>query len=100
MVVSVVPMVVVSAEDEATVGLGVKSLDLNTKWTMWLLLVIPSGRDDPHFFSIKVVPSPSMMLRWSQSQVFSQGSMLKALKRKTMTMPSLTLIDWISLWFW
>ena len=100
MVVSVAPVVVVSAEDEATVGLGVKSLDLNTKWTMWLLLVIPSGRDDPHFFSIKVVPSPSMMLRWSQSQVFSQGSMLKALKRKTMTIPSLTLIDWISLWFW
>ena len=93
---------VVYTEEGAPVAVvvAVSSLVLNTKWIMWLLLVIPSGRDDPHFFSIKVVPSPSMMLRWSQSQVFSQGSMLKALKRKTMTMPSLTLIDCISLWFW
>ena len=97
---TVVPSVVYTEEAApVAVVVAVNSLVLNTKWIMWLLLVIPSGRDDPHFCSIKVVPSPSMMLRWSQSQVYSQRSMLKALKRKMMIMPSSTLIDWICSWF-
>ena len=33
--------------------------------TVLLLLLISAGREDPQLFSIKVVPSPSVIVRWS-----------------------------------
>ena len=39
-------------------------LVLNTSLTMLLVLVMSAGRVVPQFFSIKVVPSPSVIVRW------------------------------------
>ena len=38
-------------------------------WTMLVRLVIEAGRDLPQLFSIKVVPSSSVIVRWSKAQV-------------------------------
>ena len=59
--------------------------------TVLLLLLISSGREDPQLFSIKVVPSPSVIVRWSYSQV-EWGSMSNAVNCSEMTSPSSTFI--------
>ena len=38
---------------------------LNTSLTILVLVVMAAGREEPQLFSIKVVPSPSMIVRWS-----------------------------------
>ena len=38
---------------------------LNISLTILVLVVTAAGRDQPQLFSIKVVPSPSMIFRWS-----------------------------------
>ena len=38
---------------------------LNTRLTMLLVLLISAGKELPQLFSIKVVPSPSVIVRWS-----------------------------------
>ena len=42
-----------------------QSLVLNTRLTMLVVLLMSAGRVLPQFFSIKVVPSPSVIVRWS-----------------------------------
>ena len=39
--------------------------------TTLLLLVRAAGREEPQVFSIKVVPSPFLIVRWSRLQVKS-----------------------------
>ena len=41
---------------------------LNTSLTIMVLVVMGAGREEPQLFSIKVVPSPSRIVRWSQKQ--------------------------------
>ena len=38
---------------------------LNTSLTMLLVLIMSAGKMVPQLFSIKVVPSPSVIVRWS-----------------------------------
>ena len=78
---------------------------LNKRLTTLLLLFIAGGREDPiglpptttleeefpQLFSIKVEPSPSMIVRWSLSQV-GWCSMSNAVNCNEMTSPSLTSI--------
>ena len=40
-------------------------LVLNTSLIILVLLVMAAGREEPQLFSIKVVPSPSVIVRWS-----------------------------------
>ena len=61
------------------------------RFTVLLVLVIMVGRVEPQRFFIKVVPSPSVIVRWSQSQV-EWDSMLNAVKCKEITNPCPTFI--------
>ena len=38
---------------------------MNISSTLLVLLVMAAGREEPQLFSIKVVPSPSRIVRWS-----------------------------------
>ena len=58
---------------------------------MLLVLVMLAGRVLPQLFSINIVPSPSMIVRWSRGQV-ELGRMSNAVKFKERTNPSSTLI--------
>ena len=67
---------------------------LNKMSTMLVLLLIATGRVMPQFFSIKVVPSPSTMVRWSQTQSpsvgFEHSSMSNAVNWRIKMSPSST----------
>ena len=79
---------------------------LNTRLTVLLLLLMAGGKEEPilwppitifpsevepQLFSIKVVPSPSVIVRWSQIQADSYW-MLKAVNSKERISPSSTWI--------
>ena len=60
-----------------------------------LVLVMVAGREEPQVFSIKVVPSPSMIVRWSLQMVKLDAeldSMSNAANCKDMISPSSTCI--------
>ena len=67
---------------------------LNKRLTTLLLLIMVAGRQEPQVFSIKVVPSPSVMVRWSQAQSPPVGlehcSMSKAVNCRIRISPSFT----------
>ena len=56
---------------------------------MLLMLVMAAGREEPQLFSVKVVPSPSMIVRWSKAQVESD-SMSNAVNCNDRMSPSST----------
>ena len=62
---------------------------MNTSLTMLLVLVMSAGRVVPQLFSIKVVPSPSVIVRWSQRQV-ELGKMSNAVNCKERINPCST----------
>ena len=64
---------------------------LNRRLVILLVLVILGGRVDPQLFSIKVVPSPSVIVRWSESQVL-WDSMSNAVNSNDTTSPCSTII--------
>ena len=47
-------------------GLEPTKLVLKTRLTLLVVLVMAAGKVKPQLFSIKVVPSPSVIVRWSQ----------------------------------
>ena len=65
---------------------------LNKRLTTLLVLLRAAGKELPQLFSIKVVPSPSVIVRWSQSQVESHHSMSNAVNCNEMISPSSTCI--------
>jgi len=65
---------------------------LNKRLTMLLVLLMAAGKELPHPFSIKVVPSPSVIVRWSHGQVEPHRSMANAVNCNEMISPSSTCI--------
>ena len=62
-------------------------------WLFWpLVKMLLPLEEEPQLFSIKIVPSPSVIVRWSQTQLLPQGSMSNAVNCKEMISPCSTWI--------
>ena len=60
-------------------GSELTPLVMNIRSTVLVVLVMPAGRKEPQLFSIKVVPLPSTIVRWSQQRPEEEMSTSNAL---------------------